>query len=218
MLGIDPGLANTGWAVIDINDAGEFLVDCGVERTSKGRIALAKTRCEDDMERLDVLVKGVVQAVQKHSVDIAAVEGRAGSRNARAAEAMSLSFASIMTSLYLVGVSRIVVSPQKVKKLVADHIKGNVSPKGPIMEEVRYRLGPSVFDEKLEGFPKRSHEHIYDAAGVALASLNHPAIMFIRRREMQASGTDEETKSVREAVNLGGLHNSGVGREGGGVF
>lgn len=207
LMGVDPSLCNTGWAVIDVNEAGEFLVGCGVIVTKRGQKKLTATRCEDDMERIDSIAHGLVNAVKKYGVLMSAVEGRAGAQSARAAEAMSMAFATVMTALLLGGVSRMIISPQKAKMLVANHIKG--PSKKVIQEEVRYRLGKSAWDDRLKDFRPKTHEHIYDAAAVALASLSHPALLYIRRKEMMENGANDETIGVRNPDDLGSLHGPG---------
>jgi len=75
-----------------------------------------------------------------------------------------------------------------------------------IEEEVRYRLGRSAWEDRLADFPKKAHEHMYDAAAVALASLSHPALLYIRRKEMMDGGVDRETIGIRKTDDIGELH------------
>ena len=204
LLGIDPSLRNTGWAVIDCDGSGEFLVDAGCIKTVKGAKTLHTTLCEDDTARTDKISSGIADVVEKYNVLMSAIEGRAGSRNSRSAEAMTMAFATVMTSLHLVGVSRMIISPMKAKSIVSHHIKGRT--KETIKDEVIYRLGAAKWQEALEGIPRKQHEHCFDAAAVALASLGHPSLLYIRRKEMLENGANKEAVGVRSVDDSGELH------------
>jgi len=207
LLGIDPSLRNTGWAVIDCTDDGEFLVAAGCISTEKSKQSVHATKCEDDMARIDKIAMGLLRVVRDHDVLMSSIEGRAGAMSARSAEAMSMAFACVMTTLRLAGVSRMIISPHKAKSITANHIKGKT--KQAVKDEVRYRLGATKWDESLIGLRKGAHEHCYDAAAVALASLSHPALLYIRRKEMMESGSDQEAIGIRSIDGLGELHGPG---------
>ena len=64
VLGIDPGLRNTGWGVIDVAGSRLFHVANGVCRSGEGSLA----------ERLVVLHDALVQVVARFAPDAAAVE------------------------------------------------------------------------------------------------------------------------------------------------
>jgi len=65
-LGIDPGLANTGWAIVSRSSRGAFdMIDSGI----------IKTNGEDtEPKRMQEIYSSVVEVIHKHQLDIVAVE------------------------------------------------------------------------------------------------------------------------------------------------
>src|SRR3989339_511406 len=76
ILGIDPGVANTGWAVVDDSGGEPRLVDCGVIETSKR---------EPVGVRLGQIDDGLREIVHKYKISKMAVELLYFARNARSA-------------------------------------------------------------------------------------------------------------------------------------
>lgn len=76
ILGIDPGLENTGWGVIE----GEKLVECGVIVTSKK---------EKAQKRLEKIFREIRTIIEKNKVDEVAIESLFFAKNARSALAVA---------------------------------------------------------------------------------------------------------------------------------
>ena len=72
ILGIDPGLANTGWAVLDCEPQCR-LIACGVIKTSKGEDRLGKIYVETE------------EIVRRYKVDKLALESLFFAKNAKSA-------------------------------------------------------------------------------------------------------------------------------------
>jgi len=76
ILGIDPGLENTGWGVIDEREESLKLIECGVILTS------SKDKSE---ERLEKIFEEVQKIIEKYKVEEVAVESLFFAKNAKSA-------------------------------------------------------------------------------------------------------------------------------------
>jgi crossover junction endodeoxyribonuclease RuvC len=68
ILGIDPGLQITGYAVVEVHPRGPRLCEAGVVRTAQGR------ESADMGERLRVLYDGIVEVVEQYRPGVAVIE------------------------------------------------------------------------------------------------------------------------------------------------
>lgn len=76
VLGIDPGTAATGYAIVEREGRGYRLLECGVVRTSR----------DDELSlRLAAIHEGVLEVIERHAPDCLAVEGVFYRKNARTA-------------------------------------------------------------------------------------------------------------------------------------
>jgi crossover junction endodeoxyribonuclease RuvC len=77
ILGIDPGLANLGWAVVDTVDGNEYqLIECGCVTSKK---------TEDAGRRLNGIYKELEKIIKKHKVKVMAIETLFFAKNVRSA-------------------------------------------------------------------------------------------------------------------------------------
>jgi crossover junction endodeoxyribonuclease RuvC len=129
ILGIDPGLAITGYGLVREDDKDLKLVDCGVIRTPKGR-PLA--------ERLRAIYAGLATLIDQHQPDTAAVEELFFSRNVRTA--LSVGHARGVTLLALADAELPIYEykPLEVKQAIAGYGGAN---KQQVQEMVRLLLG-----------------------------------------------------------------------------
>jgi crossover junction endodeoxyribonuclease RuvC len=68
ILGIDPGLNTTGYAVLESTDSGPVLREAGIIKSSEKRSAAEMA------DRLKVLYDGVIEVIDQYSVTVMAVE------------------------------------------------------------------------------------------------------------------------------------------------
>ena len=108
-LGIDPGLATTGFAILhrDENHLHFTLKECGTIVTSKGTL-FAK--------RLVEIEKNLVEVLSRHDVSSAAVEQLFFTVNKKTALAVAHARGVILHTLYCKGVAVMEYSPLQVKK------------------------------------------------------------------------------------------------------
>jgi crossover junction endodeoxyribonuclease RuvC len=109
ILGIDPGLATTGYGVIRREDGRPAVVDCGVVRTKAG-LPIG--------ERLELLRKEIVGLVRRLKPDSAAIERLLVSNNQKTAMDVARASGVILLALSEAGCPCTEYSPPEVKLAV----------------------------------------------------------------------------------------------------
>lgn len=150
VLGIDPGTLNLGYGVVDEEEAGMTLVDCGV------LISPSRTPME---QRLSLLYRKINEIVARYQPDEVAIEEPFVAGNVRSALAIgrAQAIAILAAANRSIPVSRYL--PAEVKQQVTNY--GN-SDKEQVQEMVRVQLG-------LEQPPRPSDAA--DALAVAICHL-----------------------------------------------
>lgn len=182
VLGIDPGFASIGWALVDTS-AGRLL-DLGVIRTKPGA---ARRKCDDNVTRCEEIASGLSELMSDHVVEyvggrvgLVACEAQSWTRNAGSDRGVAMAWGVISTLAWLHRAPLVQITPQTVKHTLTG--KRSAS-KTEIQTEVGARL--EGFAELLGGIrAKGQREHASDAAAVALASLKTD----IGRVALRASG------------------------------
>lgn len=143
VLGVDPGLANTGWALLD----GESqIVACGTVRTRSGSIA----------PRLLGVVDGLRAALHGRPVREAALEQLFWGSNATSAVNVAQARGALLASLCAEGIAVHEYTPAQVKAVLTGYGSAR---KQQMMRMVRAQ----VRDTQLE-----MDDHAADAAAIAI--------------------------------------------------
>ena len=211
IIGIDPGIRNTGWAVVQLDSAVDCLLGAGVVYTVPYKGAGHRLRCEDYIERLGAIQDGLRMAVEEHKPNLAMVEGIAGSKSSSAAIGMALGFAASVLTMREAGLEPITMLASQVRSMLPNiESTSTKKAKGYTRDVVRGRFGEVATDKAMEGVTRGRQEHAYDAAGLIVAGLRHPAVEWARRWEMRGDyDADEQANRVREALDLRGRIKSG---------
>lgn len=119
ILGIDPGLATTGWAVLkcDLQNISKQEKSCeiinyGIITTSKG---------EEIGQRLCEIYDDLTGIVEKYKPDFAGVESLLFYSNAKTAIAVGQARGVVLTVLAKAGVSRADFTPLQVKQFITGY-------------------------------------------------------------------------------------------------
>jgi len=155
ILGIDPGYANVGWAVISQHGEHVELVASGVIKTDAGM---------EEMHRYRVINEDMWDIVENYTPKIAVIEGLPPNKHQNKQTEIAGARGIILGMIafwdeYNDEIALIEISPTEVKKLITG--KGQAS-KEKIGEYVKLLLG---LDEPLKP------DHASDAAACALAYL-----------------------------------------------
>jgi crossover junction endodeoxyribonuclease RuvC len=112
VLGIDPGLAVTGYGLVRLDRGRPILVEAGVLRT---RPAWATPR------RLQALGAGLEALLDRHSPTTVAIEGQFADRNVRSALVLAQVRGAIMLTLARRDLLPAEYSPMEVKKAITGY-------------------------------------------------------------------------------------------------
>ena len=111
VIGIDPGLRNTGWAVIEVHKFTKEVkfIDCGVIKTTT-TLSLA--------ERLHQLHLGIDEKIKMFAIQAAAIEETFVNMNYASSLKLAQARAAAMLSLSIAGLIPSEYSPTTVKKTI----------------------------------------------------------------------------------------------------
>jgi crossover junction endodeoxyribonuclease RuvC len=152
VLGIDPGLANTGYGVVTRRGARLVALDGGVVETAAG--APAELRLAELHAALSALI-------EEHAPDAVALEDLYFGQNARSAFAVGQARGVAMLAAGQAALACFGYTPQQVKAAVCGSGR---APKQQVATMVRTLLG-------LLAEPER--DHASDALAVAICHCNH---------------------------------------------
>jgi len=109
VLGIDPGAAATGYAIVEGDRRRYRLLECGVVRTG---------RDEDFPLRLLAIHEGILEVIERHGPDCLAVEGVFYRKNARTAVVLAHARSAAMLAGALRGLPVLEYPPAEIKNSV----------------------------------------------------------------------------------------------------
>lgn len=151
VLGIDPGLASTGYGVVEAQGAGVAALDSGV----------IMTRAEDVLERrLALLYNGLVKLIEEYGFDAVALETLYFGQNVRTAFAVGQARGVCMVAAGERNLPCASYTPQQVKSAVSGY--GHAS-KDQVARMVQSILG-------MASMP--ISDHASDALAVAICHIN----------------------------------------------
>jgi|TergutMp193P3_1026864.scaffolds.fasta_scaffold283010_1 crossover junction endodeoxyribonuclease RuvC len=151
VLGIDPGLAGTGWGVLDDIDGKVLYVDHGVIETKADR---------PRAERLFFIMQEIRSIIDKFNPACAAIETLYFGKNVTSAIPVAEARGVISASAAEKGIPLHEFTPNAIKLGVTGHARAD---KEQVQEMVRIFLG-------LDKIPKP--DHAADALGAAICAIN----------------------------------------------
>jgi crossover junction endodeoxyribonuclease RuvC len=151
ILGIDPGLASTGWGVLDDIDGKIKYIDHGIIVTKADR---------PRAERLFVIFQYVRSILEKYKPTEAAIENLYFGKNVSSAIPVAEARGVISAAVAEKGIPLRELTPNAIKQGVAGSARAD---KKQVQEMVRIILG-------LDEIPKP--DHAADALGAAICAVN----------------------------------------------
>ena len=155
ILGVDPGLAKTGWGVLEDNDGKIKYIDHGVIETKAG---LPRA------QRLLFILQSIRTIIGKYRPSEAAIEILFFGRNVSSAIPVAESRGVITAAIAEKGIPLRELTPNAIKMGVVGQLSAD---KKQVQEMVRLILG-------LDKAPKP--DHAADALGAAICAINSKSI------------------------------------------
>ncbi|HAK47087.1 MAG TPA: crossover junction endodeoxyribonuclease RuvC [Spirochaeta sp.] len=151
ILGFDPGLANTGWGIIDA-DASRFKAIAYGTISTPADIPIG--------ERLDMIFKKSSDIVKKFEPELAGIESLYFTKNVTSAIPVAQAKGILLLSLFHSGIEAEEYTPQQIKQAITGSGRAE---KNQVQEMIRILLG-------LKDVPKP--DHAADALGAAVCCYN----------------------------------------------
>lgn len=152
ILGIDPGLASTGWGVVEADGGRLRYRDAGVVTTPAG---------DADGDRLLHVATLVEAVIDRYRPILAGVEALYFTRNVTSAIPVAQARGVVLMTLARAGVPSVAFTPQQVKQSV---VGAGGAAKNQVIEMIRLILGMAD--------PPTS-DHAADALAAAVAAWHH---------------------------------------------
>ena len=154
-LGIDPGLANTGWAVVGFRQKSG-----GFQHLASGVIRTESSAC--DAVRYATIYNAVNALIAEHTPDVLSIESVYFNKNVSSCLSTASVIGVIRVAAELSQLPSIQVRPQAVKAAVTG---GGRASKAQVQQMVAKLLGVAI-----------KNAHAADAAAVAIAGVLHKNI------------------------------------------
>lgn len=163
VLGIDPGFASLGWAVVELcpDPSGYFVVDAGVFHTEKSSKRLNVRSSCDNWRRAVEMHRHLKTLLVPFNIVAVCAEAMSFPRNASAAGKMSMTWGVLAALLDDLSIPIAQATPQDIKLAVCGR-------KNADKAEVQAGVIQLV-SLPLNGHPKADREHIADAIGAVIA-------------------------------------------------
>lgn len=179
ILGVDPGFAKTGWAVLSVGEGADVLEAMGVIQTDKESRKRNAYESADSFERARTIAKELTKILAQFQPKIICFEAQSPVRNANVAAKLGMSYGVLATIAYSYGMPVVAPTPQKVKKLTVGKITAS---KEEIAEFVAGKFSASpVYKEFLKKARKADLPHPQDAIAVVYASGDSEAVRMLRK-------------------------------------
>ena len=181
VLGVDPSLRHTGWALVElVPGGGHDVVAMGVVVTKKSSRKKGIRVADDDHRCVEELALALVDVVEGHRVTAVCAEAPGGFKGSRATKTAALAHATVGTlAVARWGVPLLQATANDIKVAAAG--KGNAT-KAEVIASVRQLCSQSAGILRfLETAKPKLHEHAFDAVGAVIACEPSQAIQMARK-------------------------------------
>lgn len=178
VLGIDPGFANVGWALVDVS--GVFRVEAvGVIRTTPAKKKQRVLGSDDEFRRCKEIAREIGGLIRVHEVKLICAESMSsGMPNSKTQRLMA----------YCIGVlaglatEHVVPFAQETPKRIKKRLCGRSNVTDEVLHaEVRERYPEMGELASLLKVPATKREHCYDAVGAVEACADGEVMLTLRR-------------------------------------
>jgi crossover junction endodeoxyribonuclease RuvC len=177
VLGIDPGFASLGYAVVELEEENLIPLQLGVVRTEKSNTKANVLASDDNVRRIRE-ISGTIYTLMEGKLAIC-TESQSWPRNASASAKVGMAWGALAGFSEILDIPLLQVSPMGLKKAVTGN-KG--ATKEQVMAALNERFGRDFAAELVkQGVPASQHEHAYDALGAVVAMENSETFRLARR-------------------------------------
>lgn len=180
-LGLDPGQAEAGYAVVRLDPTGgTSVLKMGVIETKPSDRKQRSVRAVDDNARrtreigdaLDEVMFGI-------AIDAIMVEAFSHPPNASSAAKVALVFGAVIEIARSYKLALLQATPQEIKKAVVGRAAAS---KGDVAAALAHAYGEQLVADLLEDVAESKRDHAFDALGAVVACLDTDEVRLLRRR------------------------------------
>lgn len=183
ILGVDPGFANFGWALVRLGPDSETVVDMGVLLTEKSAAKQNVLASNDNFRRareLARMIRGLKSMTQLVEPLAVCAESMSFPRSSSVAAKMAMSWGVLADYCESQDVPMFMATPKELKRAVC----GDASASKETIQKALKDRYPSTDLLKLPGMadvPGGKREHPFDALAAIVACLNGETLRLLRR-------------------------------------
>ena len=176
VLGIDTGLANLGWCLVEMTDDGFDLIRAGTVQTKKTTKRIRAS--EDRVSRMQAQARYLRNEVPFEEVVAVVFEEQSWPRNSASCAMIGMSWGLCVMQCESMGLPVLQIPTGEIKVALTN--KKTASK--PMMEvALRVRTGFENISEFIDNLPKSRREHPVDACGAVIAAEHHDTLRALLR-------------------------------------
>lgn len=177
VLGIDPGMANCGYAEMLLRPHSEQVLSMGVISTKKSNVKKGVLATDDNFERLKHISKTFRKIIEdRGTIKAICAESMSYPPNASAAAKMAMVWGVICTLSVIYDLPVIQASPQQIKRAVCGN---NEASKEDVEAALIQKYDPNP--AFLAGVARSKREHPFDALGSIVSCFDSAVILMARK-------------------------------------
>lgn len=177
-IGLDPGFASFGVAVVELEQETDRPISMQVIRTAKANKKLKMLAVEDNFVRAQLIADELSKIILAHDVVALGAESMSFPRNASSSAKVGMTWGIIATLAARHNLPVFQCSPQQLKDKIAGSKKAS---KDDVANALRQRYPDADFDDLLKSLPLGEHEHAWDALGSVVVCLDAEPVKMVRR-------------------------------------
>lgn len=174
VLGIDPGLANFGWAILDV--ATQRVESMGVTRTKHRAGKKGDVSAASDLHARGKIIASALAGLPE--VAMICAESISFPRHASSAAKLARAWGVVDAISDMRAVPLVQASPKEIKLAVTGAASAS---KDAVIASIREHHESVAMTAFCRTHPKGVHEHAFDAIGAAIACWDSPAMLLLRR-------------------------------------
>jgi crossover junction endodeoxyribonuclease RuvC len=179
VLGIDPGFASLGWALVELDKTSEELLALGLISTAKANKKLNMLATDDNVRRMREIHAGlewINERAERYTdgINAIAIESQSWPRNASATAKVGMAWGIVTAFACAHDIAIVQATPMQIK----EHVTGaKTATKDAVRKAVGAMPGMESLEEHLGKIrAKTKHEHPVDAVAAVLTCRAAPAI------------------------------------------
>lgn len=176
VLGIDPGFARCGVAIVELAPLSERVRSVAVIETSPSSKKIGVLATDDNFRRGRELAGRLTTIVESFKPAVIAAESMSFPRDSSSAAKVAMCWGVLCAIAYRYNLPLIQASPKQIKKVLCGV---STASKSEVQSALIERYS-SAFDRFTSDYPFTKREHGFDAVGAVVACLDSEVIRMAR--------------------------------------